>query len=100
MQISKLSGAIISNARESACDLRKKNGVSPSFDTGGARPNVGQLQQDFKNFSPAGVTSPFVARMIPTGGGASVMSVGNERAGVCQPCDCLSLFVSCLASEP
>src|SRR5207244_175718 len=51
-------------------------------------------------FSPAGVTSPFVARAKPTGGSASVMPVRNERAGVCQPRDCLSLFVSCLASAP
>src|SRR5205823_5893650 len=52
----------------------------------------------FRKFFSAGVTSPFVARAMRTGGCASVVLLADERAGVCQPCDCL--FVSCLASEP
>jgi hypothetical protein len=31
-----------------------------------------------QNFSPAGATSPFVARAIPTGGGASVVPVSGR----------------------
>ena len=33
-----------------------------TFDTGDARTGAGQLPQYFAKFSPAGVTSPFVAR--------------------------------------
>jgi hypothetical protein len=65
-----------------------------AFNTGDARTGAGQLPQDFANFSPASVTSPCEARAMPAGGGASAMPVRNERADVCQPRGCLSLFVS------
>jgi hypothetical protein len=37
-----------------------------TFDTGDTRTGAGQLPQDFAKFYLAGVTSPFVARAIPT----------------------------------
>jgi hypothetical protein len=38
-----------------------------------------------QNFSPAGVTSPFVARAIPMAAAPTSCRSAGERAGVCQP---------------
>ena len=64
-----------------------------------------------QNFSPPGVASPFFARTniesevrsqppshkaTASQGGQRERTTVSGPAGVCQPCDCLSLFVSCL----
>ena len=38
-----------------------------------------------RNFSPAGVTSPFVARAMPMAAARTSCRSAGERAGVCQP---------------
>jgi hypothetical protein len=58
------------------------------------------LPQDFAKFFSGGYHVTLVARAMPMNGAASVMPAAGDIAGVYQTRDCLSLFVSWLASAP